>query len=131
MHRSNHIIKFADDTTVGDLSSKNDDSAYREGAIESILSSCITVWFENCTISDRKTLQRIVRTAEKIIGVSLPSIRDIYTTRCIRKANSIVDDPTHRSHTLLTLLTFGKRYRSIRALTTRLCNMQAIRLLNN
>ncbi|KAK3560791.1 hypothetical protein QTP86_019489 [Hemibagrus guttatus] len=37
---------------------------------------------------------------------------DIYTTRCIRKANSIVDDPTHpthTSHTLFTLLPPGKR----------------------
>ncbi|KAK3549107.1 hypothetical protein QTP70_031906, partial [Hemibagrus guttatus] len=68
---------------------------FYRGTIESILSSCITAWFGNCTVSDRKTLQRIVRTAEKIIGVSLPSIMDIYSTRCIRKANSIVDDPTH------------------------------------
>ncbi|KAI5616377.1 gastrula zinc finger protein XlCGF28.1-like [Silurus asotus] len=195
MHSSNHIIKFADDTTVVGLISKNDESAYREevqrltawcgannlslnvdktkemvvdfrraqsdhspliidgssveivkstkflgvhladnltwslntssitkkaqqrlyflrrlrkahlppfiltmfyrGTIESIVSSCITAWFGNCTVSDRKTLQRIVRTAEKIIGVSLPSIMDIYTTRCIRKAHSIVDDHTH------------------------------------
>ncbi|KAK3530260.1 hypothetical protein QTP86_020115, partial [Hemibagrus guttatus] len=48
--------------------------------------------------------------AEKIIGVSLPSITDMYTTRCIHKANSIVDDPTHPSHTLFTLLPSGKRY---------------------
>ncbi|KAK3510608.1 hypothetical protein QTP70_011823 [Hemibagrus guttatus] len=47
--------------------------------------------------------------AEKIIGVSLPSITDMYTTRCIHKANSIVDDPTHPSHTLFTLLPSGKR----------------------
>ncbi|KAI5629763.1 gastrula zinc finger protein XlCGF28.1-like [Silurus asotus] len=104
-------------------------------SIESILSSCITAWFGNCTISNRKSLQRIVRTAEKIIGISLPSIMDIYTTRCIRKAHSIVDDHTHPSHTLLlfTLLPSGKRFRSIRAVTTRLCNSyfpQAIRLLN-
>ncbi|KAK3519766.1 hypothetical protein QTP70_003895 [Hemibagrus guttatus] len=39
--------------------------------IESILSSCITAWFGNCTVLDHKNLQRIVRTAEKIIGVSL------------------------------------------------------------
>ncbi|KAI5627505.1 gastrula zinc finger protein XlCGF28.1-like [Silurus asotus] len=192
-HSSNHIIKFADDTTVVGLISKNDKSAYREevqrltawcgannlslnvdktkemvvdfssitkkaqqrlyflrrlrkahlpppilsmfyrGTIESILSSCITAWFGNCTVSDRKTLQRIVRTAEKIIGVSLPSIMDIYTTRCIRKAHSIVDDHTHPSHTYFTLLPSGKRFRSIRAVTTRLCNSffpQAIRLLN-
>ncbi|KAI4871457.1 hypothetical protein NFI96_004186 [Prochilodus magdalenae] len=189
MHTSNHIIKFADDTTVVGLINKNDESAYREevqrltdwcrtnhlslnvdktkemvvdfrrtrrdhsplhidgstveivkstkflgvhlaedltwslntstitkkaqqrlyflrrlrkthppppilttfyrGTIESILSSCITAWFGNCTASDRKSLQRVVRTAEKIIGVSLPTITDIYTTRCIRKTTSI------------------------------------------
>ncbi|KAI5611468.1 gastrula zinc finger protein XlCGF28.1-like [Silurus asotus] len=221
MHSSNHIIKFADDTTVVGLISKNDESAYREevqrltawcgannlslnvdktkemvvdfrraqsdqspliidgssveivkstkflgvhladnltwslntssitkkaqqrlyflrrlrkahlpppilsmfyrGTIESILSS-LTAWFGNCTVSYRKTLQRIVRTAEKIIGVSLPSIMDIYTTRCIRKAHSIVDDRTHPSHTYFTLLPSGKRFRSIQAVTTRLCN---------
>ncbi|KAK3545314.1 hypothetical protein QTP70_003669, partial [Hemibagrus guttatus] len=82
-------------------------TSYR-GTIESILSSCITAWFGNCTVLDRKTLQRIVRTAEKVIGVSLPSIMDIYSTHCIRKANSIVDDPTHPSHTLFTLLPSGK-----------------------
>ncbi|KAK3510770.1 hypothetical protein QTP70_022483, partial [Hemibagrus guttatus] len=81
---------------------------FYRGTIESVLSSCITAWFGNCTVSDRKTLQRIVRTAEKIIGVSLPSIMDMYTTRCIHKANSIVDDPTHPSHTLFTLLPSGK-----------------------
>ncbi|KAK3561579.1 hypothetical protein QTP86_010692 [Hemibagrus guttatus] len=81
------------------------------GTIENILSSCITAWFGNCTVSDRKTLRRIgeKRTAEKITGVSLPSITDMYITRCIRKANSIVDDPTHPSDTLLTLLPSGKR----------------------
>uniref|UniRef100_A0A7N9AV81 Alkylated DNA repair protein AlkB homologue 8 N-terminal domain-containing protein n=1 Tax=Mastacembelus armatus TaxID=205130 RepID=A0A7N9AV81_9TELE len=108
-------------------------STFYRGTVESILSSCITSWFGNCTISDCKTLQRIVRTAEKIIGVSLPSITDIYSTRCIRKANSIVGDSTHPSHTLFTLLPSGKRYRSIRTRTTRLLNSffpQAIRHLN-
>ncbi|KAI4891225.1 hypothetical protein NFI96_010449 [Prochilodus magdalenae] len=109
-------------------------TTFYRGTIESILSSCITAWFGNCTASDRKSLQRVVRTAEKIIGVSLPTITDIYTTRCIRKTTSIVDDHTHPSHTLFTLLPSGKRYRSIRALTSRLCNSffpHAIRLLNN
>ncbi|KAK3545687.1 hypothetical protein QTP70_010890 [Hemibagrus guttatus] len=73
------------------------------GTIESILNSCIIAWFGNCTISDRKTLQQIVRTAEKIIGVSHPFITDMYTKRCIHKANSIVDDPTHPSLTHFTV----------------------------
>ncbi|KAK3514968.1 hypothetical protein QTP86_004943 [Hemibagrus guttatus] len=106
---------------------------FYRGIIESVLSGCITAWFGNCTVLDRKTLQRIVKTAEEIIGVSLASITDMYTTRCIHKANSIVDNPTHPSHTVFTLMPSGKRYQSIRALTTRLCNSffpQAIRLLN-
>ncbi|KAK3527308.1 hypothetical protein QTP86_020237 [Hemibagrus guttatus] len=71
---------------------------FNRGTTEIILSSCITAWFGNCTISDYMSLQRIVSTAEKIIRVSLPSIMDIYTTCCICKANSIVDDPhTHSS----------------------------------
>ncbi|KAK3555734.1 hypothetical protein QTP86_028985, partial [Hemibagrus guttatus] len=53
MRSSNHITKFADDTTVVGLISKTD-----EETIKSILSSCITAWFGNCTVSDRKTLQR-------------------------------------------------------------------------
>ncbi|KAK3569401.1 hypothetical protein QTP86_027947, partial [Hemibagrus guttatus] len=44
------------------------------GTIKSVLSSCITAWLG--TTSDCKTLQRIVKTAEKITGVSLPSIMD-------------------------------------------------------
>ncbi|KAK3570548.1 hypothetical protein QTP86_022084 [Hemibagrus guttatus] len=84
-------------------------TTFYRGTIKSILSSCITVWFGNCTASDRKSLQQIMRTAEKIIGVSLPSITDMYTVHCIRKAKRIVDDPTHLSHTLFTLLPSRKR----------------------
>ncbi|KAK3553669.1 hypothetical protein QTP70_006877 [Hemibagrus guttatus] len=86
---------------------------FYRGTIKSILSSCITAWFGNCTVLDCKTLQQIVRTAEKISGVSLPSITDMYTIRCIRKSNSIVDDPTHPSHTLFTLLPSGKRHKRL------------------
>ncbi|KAI4872827.1 hypothetical protein NFI96_017541, partial [Prochilodus magdalenae] len=83
-------------------------TTFYRGTIESILSSCITAWFGNCTASDRKSLQQVVRTAKKIVGVSLPTVMDIYTTRCIRKATNIVDDYTHPSHTLFTLLPSGK-----------------------
>ncbi|KAJ0033628.1 hypothetical protein NQD34_000735 [Periophthalmus magnuspinnatus] len=45
--------------------------------IESILTSSITVWFAGATARDRQRLQRIVRSAEKVIGCSLPSIQDL------------------------------------------------------
>ncbi|KAI4889040.1 hypothetical protein NFI96_012908 [Prochilodus magdalenae] len=169
MYSTNHIVKFADDTSVVSLITRNNETAYREevqrltdwcranslslnvdktkrdenltwslntssiakkaqqclyflrrlrkahlplsiltmfyrGTVESVLSSCIIAWFGNCNASDQKTLQRIVRTSEKIIGVSLPSVTDIHTARCTRKAISIVKDPTHPSHGLFSLL---------------------------
>lgn len=104
------------------------------GTIESILSSCITVWGGSCTDYSRKALQRIVRTAERIIGTPLPSLQDIYTTRLTRKALTIVSDTSHPAHKLFNLLPSGKRYRSLRSRTTRLTNSfihQAVRLLNS
>uniref|UniRef100_A0A3Q3GD57 Reverse transcriptase domain-containing protein n=1 Tax=Labrus bergylta TaxID=56723 RepID=A0A3Q3GD57_9LABR len=94
-------------------------SFYR-GTIESILTSCITVWLGSCTAANRKTLQRTVKAAERIIGVPLPSLLDLYGTRLTRKATSIVRDPTHPSHSLFSLLPSGRRYRSLRAGSTRL-----------
>ncbi|KAI4894224.1 hypothetical protein NFI96_007333 [Prochilodus magdalenae] len=81
---------------------------FYRGTVESILSSCIIAWFGNHNASEHKTLQGIVRTAEKILGVSLPSVTDIHTTRCTRKALSIVKDPTHPSHGLSSLLPSGR-----------------------
>ncbi len=97
-------------------------TTFYRGTIESVLTSCITVWYGNCCAADRKTLQRTVNTAAKIIGASLPSILDIFLTRCSSKAKSIVEDPTHPSHSLFQLLPSGRRYRSIRARSARLLN---------
>ena len=54
--------------------------------IESILTGCITAWYGNCSASDRKALQRLVRTAQYITGVKLPAIQDLHTKWCQRKA---------------------------------------------
>uniref|UniRef100_A0AAV2K4G4 AAA+ ATPase domain-containing protein n=2 Tax=Knipowitschia caucasica TaxID=637954 RepID=A0AAV2K4G4_KNICA len=45
--------------------------------IESILTSSITVWFAGATVRDKQRLQRIVRSAEEVIGRSLPSLQDL------------------------------------------------------
>lgn len=72
--------------------------AYLPSSIPSTFYSCtlnsgISVWYANCTISDYRNYSRLW-TAEKIIGASLPSTTDIYT--------SVVDVPTHALHTLFT-----------------------------
>ena len=45
--------------------------------IESILTGCITAWYDNCSASDRKALQSVVRTAHYITGAKLPVIQDL------------------------------------------------------
>ncbi|KAL0187608.1 hypothetical protein M9458_014707 [Cirrhinus mrigala] len=102
--------------------------------IESILTSCITVWFGACNASCRKTPQRIVRAAEKIIGVPLPSLQDIYSTCLTRKPLCIAADPTHPMHSLFNLLPSGRRLRSLQARISRLKDSfihQAVRKLNS
>ena len=49
--------------------------------IESILTGCITAWYGNCSVSDCKALQRVVRTAQYITGAKLPAIQDQYIRR--------------------------------------------------
>ncbi|KAM9404490.1 uncharacterized protein ACWYII_028318 [Salvelinus alpinus] len=101
--------------------------------IESILTGCITAWYGNCSASDRKALQRVVRAAQYITGAKLPAIQDLYTRRCQRKALEIVKDSSHPSHRLFSLLPHGKRYRSAKSRSKRILNSfypQAIRLLN-
>ncbi len=92
------------------------------------MTCCITVWYGNCSAADHKTLQRTVNTAAKIIGAPRPSILDIFLARCSSKATSIVKNPTHPSHSLFQLLPSGRRFRSIRARSTRLLNSFSPRL---
>ncbi len=102
--------------------------------VESILTGCITAWFGNSTAGNRRALQRVVRTAHHIVGGELPSLQDIYTRRCTRKARRIIKDSSHPSHRLLSLLPSGRRFRSIRSRTSRLRDSffpQAIRLMNS
>ncbi len=105
---------------------------FYRGTIESILTSCITVGA--CNASCRKSLQRIVRAAEKIVGVSLPSLQDIYSTSLTRKALYIAGDTTHPTHSFFSLLPSGRRLRSLQARTNRLKDSfihQAVRKLNS
>ncbi|KAK0136910.1 hypothetical protein N1851_026932 [Merluccius polli] len=81
---------------------------------------CITVWYGGCTASCRRTLQRIVRAAEKITPVP--------------QSFSIAGDSTHPSHCLFSLLPSGRRMRSLKARTSRLKDSfvhQAVRMLNS
>ncbi len=106
---------------------------FYSGAIESVLTQCISVWYNNATNQDCKALQRVVRLAERISGSALPSLQGIYLKRCRSRAAKVIKDSNHPCNHLFRLLPSGKRFRSLMAKTERLRKSffpQAIRLLN-
>ncbi len=68
---------------------------FYSGAIESVLTQCISVWYGNSSNQDCKALQRVVRLAERISGSALLSLQDIYLKRCKSRAAKILKDSTH------------------------------------
>ncbi|KAK9529966.1 hypothetical protein VZT92_011510 [Zoarces viviparus] len=87
--------------------------------IESILCSSITVWYAASTVKDKGRLQRIIRSAEKVICCNLSSLQDLSTLRTLKRARRIVADPAHPGHKLFVPLPSGRRLRSIRTKTSR------------
>ncbi|KAK3566444.1 hypothetical protein QTP86_033288 [Hemibagrus guttatus] len=66
--------------------------------IESILTGNITTWFGNSTMQDRRALQSVVRSAERIIRTKLPDLHSIYSKRCWTKPRKIVKDHFEHLH---------------------------------
>lgn len=58
----------------------------------------ISLWFVSCTPWERKSLQSVVRTAEKIIVTS--SIEDGVHRRCLNGAHNCIKDSAHIHHVL-------------------------------
>ena len=101
--------------------------------IESILTSSITIWYAAATERDNNRLQRIIHSAEKVIGCNLPSLQDLYASRTLRRAGKIVADSSHPGHKLFVTLPSGRRLRSFRTKTSRHKNSffpSAISLIN-
>ncbi len=61
--------------------------------IETVLCTSITVWFSPATKSDLKRVRRVVRTAEWIIGITLPTLQELYLSRVSKTAGKITLEP--------------------------------------
>ncbi len=62
---------------------------------------------------------RVVRTAERIIGITLPTLQELYSSRVSKRTDKITLDPSHPAHSLFELLPSGRRYRALSTRTTR------------
>ena len=107
---------------------------FYRSAIESLLTYAVSVWHSSCTEADRKRLQRVTNTAQKIIGCPLPPLSTIYNSRCLGRAKNIIMDYTHPGFHLFKLLPSGRRYRAIPVRTNRLRDSffpRAVTILNS
>jgi hypothetical protein len=49
-----------------------------------------------------------MRSSQRITGGTLPTLQDIYITRCYRKVKKIIKDLSNLSHSLFTPLPFRR-----------------------
>ncbi len=94
---------------------------------ESVLCTSITVWFSSATKSDQRRLRRVDRTAERIIGTTLPTLQELYLSRVSKRAVIITLDPSYPAHSLFELLQSGRRYRALSTRMTRHRNSSSLR----
>uniref|UniRef100_A0A671XUC4 Reverse transcriptase domain-containing protein n=1 Tax=Sparus aurata TaxID=8175 RepID=A0A671XUC4_SPAAU len=96
-------------------------------SIESVLTYCMCVWYVSCTAAERKALQRVINTATKITGCSLPSLDELYCARCLKKTQNIIRDLSHPGHKLFELLPSGRRYRQYSFYSRAIVSLNAIK----
>ncbi|PWA19940.1 hypothetical protein CCH79_00016587, partial [Gambusia affinis] len=64
-------------------------TTFYRGTIENKLTSSISVWFGASNISDWERIERVARTAERIIRTELPTILDTTPSHCLSRAQPI------------------------------------------
>ena len=78
-------------------------------------------------------LDRVVRSASKTIGTTLPTVNELYETCVMKKTRDTLKDASHPLHELYYVAQTGCRYISERAHTNRYPNTSlpnSVRLLN-
>lgn len=68
-------------------------ASFYHGSIDSISIHCFSEWFSCCTVAHKKDFQRITNPAPKIIGCPLPTLEDLCSFVCLKKASNVIKDP--------------------------------------
>ena len=92
---------------------------FYRAVIESVLCFSLPVWRGSTTQDQKRRVNRDIRKAGRIVGRLLPST---FTKRSVARSRRITADRSHPAHDLFQLLPSGRRYRALRARTTRLCH---------
>ncbi|XP_073725287.1 uncharacterized protein [Misgurnus anguillicaudatus] len=55
----------------------------------------VPLWYTSCTTQNRRDLARIVKTAQRIVGIQLPNLDTVYASHLFKRASNIIKDSTH------------------------------------
>ena len=87
---------------------------FYKAIIQSILTSSILVWFDRATQHDLSKLSAIIKQSERIIGLPLPSLEEIFLERLSRKTKLIFNDDSHPASKYFTFLRSGRRLKQFK-----------------
>ena len=87
---------------------------FYKAIIQSILTSSILVWFDRATQHDLYKLSAVIKHSERIVGLPLPSLIDIYLDRLDRKTKLILSDESHPASKYFSFLPSGRRLRQFK-----------------
>ena len=90
---------------------------FYRAVIESVLTLAVTVWFGNIAVDDRSKLDKVVKTASRIIGRPLTPLDEVYRKGTLKRVNSIIKDAYHPVNELFVKM--RKLYRSLPGSTRR------------
>ena len=82
--------------------------------IESVLSFACVSWFGSLNVQYRNKLQGVINVCSKVAATTFSSILSVYRVRSLKKARSIVADPSHPLFPQFRLLPSGRRFRARR-----------------
>ena len=88
-------------------------SFYR-AIIESVLTRSITVWYGAASKEGLDKLNSVIRNAERIIRVQLPSLETLYKERSLKRTTMIIQDKDHPANKLFVTLRSGRRFRTFK-----------------
>ncbi|XP_070193950.1 uncharacterized protein [Littorina saxatilis] len=71
---------------------------FYRASIESVLTFNLMVWYYGATVEDKSHLARVIRQAEKVVGVQFPSLDELVHKRTATKARKVVEDESHPLH---------------------------------
>ena len=92
---------------------------FYSSVVESVAIFGILIWFRGLSCNEMKQLNRIRKTAERIIGINIEHFENVFNKRVTDKVKVIFNDISHPLHEFYNTLPSSKRFRSVSCRTKR------------